>query len=73
LISSVKIEGFQQKVMMMDKAMQAAMQQVSLERAHKVLLGNPPCGRFGSKGAVYFVRVVGDLGNPKFRVRELAV
>ncbi len=34
----------------------------------KVLLGNPPCGRFGSKGAVYFVRVVGDLGNPKFKV-----
>jgi len=36
LISSVKLEGFQQKVMMMDKAMQAAMQQVSLERAHMV-------------------------------------
>lgn len=35
----------------------------------KALLRNPICGRFGSKGAVFFVRVLGDVGNPEFRVR----
>jgi len=35
----------------------------------KSLLGNPPCGRFGSKGIAYFVRVRGGLGNHKFKVR----
>jgi hypothetical protein len=35
----------------------------------KTLLRNPVCGRIGSKGAVFFVRVLGDLKNPEFRVR----
>lgn len=39
----------------------------------KFFLGNPPCGRFGSKGIAYFVRVQGlDLArrkNPKFKVQ----
>jgi hypothetical protein len=34
----------------------------------KVLLSNPVCGRIGQKGAVYFVRYRGQLGNPEFRV-----
>ncbi len=34
----------------------------------KVLLGNPPSGRIGQKGVVYFVRYRGQLGNPEFRV-----
>jgi hypothetical protein len=38
-------------------------------RVAQALLENPPCGRFGSKGAVFFVRVAGNLGNPKFTVR----
>ena len=39
----------------------------------RALLNDPPCGRFGSKGAVFFVRVLGDFGNPKFKVKgELA-
>jgi len=33
------------------------------------ILRNPPCGRFGSKGAVYFVRVMAEVGNPKFSVK----
>lgn len=37
-------------------------------RAAKVLLGgDPPCGRFGSKGAVFFVRVAPGVSNQKFR------
>jgi hypothetical protein len=35
----------------------------------RTLLNNPICGRVGQKGAVFFVRVNGDLGNPEFRVR----
>ncbi|MBZ0217183.1 MAG: bifunctional DNA primase/polymerase [Fimbriimonadaceae bacterium] len=38
-------------------------------RLGRALLGNPSCGRFGSKGAVFFVRVIGDLGNPKFKIK----
>ena len=34
----------------------------------RTLLRNPICGRFGQKGAVFFVRVRGNLGNPEFRV-----
>jgi Bifunctional DNA primase/polymerase, N-terminal len=33
------------------------------------LLRNPPCGRIGKKGAVFFVRVRGRLSNPEFRVQ----
>jgi hypothetical protein len=36
------------------------------------LLVRPPCSRIGSKGAVFFVRVAGNLGNPKFTVRGAA-
>lgn len=36
----------------------------------KQLLNNPVCGRFGSKGIVYFVRVSGELGNPKFKLSD---
>jgi Bifunctional DNA primase/polymerase, N-terminal len=32
------------------------------------LLNNPPSGRIGKKGAVFFVRVRGRLSNPEFRV-----
>jgi hypothetical protein len=32
------------------------------------LLRDPPCGRVGKKGAVFFVRVRGRLSNPEFRV-----
>lgn len=35
----------------------------------KAILRNPVCGRVGSKGVVFFVRVLGNLGNPEFRVR----
>lgn len=38
----------------------------------RALLQDPPCGRIGSKGAAFFVRVAGDLGNPKFTVRGAA-
>lgn len=38
---------------------------VSIGRA---LLRDPPSGRIGKKGAVFFVRVRGHLGNPEFRV-----
>ncbi len=34
----------------------------------RTLLRNPACGRIGEKGAVFFVRVRGDVGNPEFRV-----
>ena len=38
-------------------------------RVAKALLGgNPPCGRFGSKGAVFFVRIMPGVENRKFRV-----
>lgn len=37
-------------------------------RLGAAVLGNPPSGRFGAKGAVYFVRVLADLGSPKFKV-----
>jgi hypothetical protein len=35
----------------------------------RVLLRDPPCGRIGQKGIVYFVRVLGVVGNPEFRVK----
>jgi hypothetical protein len=35
----------------------------------RALLRDPPCGRAGKKGAVFFVRVRGPLSNPEFRVR----
>lgn len=38
---------------------------VGLARA---LLRSPVSGRIGKKGAVFFVRVAGDFGNPEFRV-----
>jgi Bifunctional DNA primase/polymerase, N-terminal len=38
----------------------------------RALLQDPPCGRFGSKGAVFFVRVAGSVGNRKFRVKGKA-
>jgi hypothetical protein len=34
----------------------------------RALLRDPPCGRVGRKGAVFFVRVRGHLSNPEFRV-----
>ena len=33
-----------------------------------MLGGDPPCGRFGSKGAVYFVRVQRGIKSKEFRV-----
>lgn len=39
-------------------------------RLSMALFGNPPCTRIGSKGTVIFVRVVGDLGNQKFRCKS---
>jgi hypothetical protein len=40
-------------------------------RLAKVLLGgDPPCGWFGSKGAVFFVRVAPGVKNRKFRVGQ---
>lgn len=33
-----------------------------------VILRSPVSGRIGKKGAVYFVRVAGNFGNPEFRV-----
>jgi hypothetical protein len=38
-------------------------------RLGRALLGDPPCGRVGKKGAVFFVRVRGRLSNPEFRVQ----
>lgn len=35
----------------------------------ELLGGDPPCGRIGKKGAVFFVQVIGNLGNPEFRVK----
>jgi hypothetical protein len=37
-------------------------------RVGRALLGDPPSGRIGMKGAVFFVRVRGRLSNPEFRV-----
>lgn len=39
-------------------------------RIGRALLGDPPCGRIGKKGAVFFVRVRGPLANPEFRVKD---
>lgn len=33
--------------------------------AAKHLLGNPPCGRIGSRGIAWFVRIKGELGKSK--------
>jgi hypothetical protein len=38
-------------------------------RISRALLRDPPCGRIGMKGAVFFVRVRGRLSNPEFRVQ----
>lgn len=38
-------------------------------RPIKAVLGNPVSGRFGSKGAVFFVRIKGKLPNSKFKVK----
>jgi hypothetical protein len=38
-------------------------------RIGRALLRDPPCGRIGKKGAVFFVRVRGSLSNPEFRVQ----
>jgi hypothetical protein len=38
-------------------------------RVGRALLGDPPSGRVGKKGAVFFVRVRDALSNPEFRVR----
>ena len=35
----------------------------------RALLRDPPCGRVGKKGAVFFVRVRSRLSNPEFRVQ----
>lgn len=35
----------------------------------RAVLRDPPCGRIGSKGAVFFVRVTGAIRNAEFRVR----
>ena len=37
-------------------------------RIGRALLRDPPCGRIGKRGAVFFVRVRGRLSNPEFRV-----
>ena len=37
-------------------------------RVGRALLRDPPCGRIGKRGAVFFVRVRGRLRNPEFRV-----
>ncbi len=36
----------------------------------RTLLNNPPCGRIGKKGAVFFVRILPSLASQKFRVKE---
>jgi hypothetical protein len=38
-------------------------------RIGQALLRDPPSGRIGKKGAVFFVRVRGRLSNPEFEVR----
>ena len=38
-------------------------------RITQALLRDPPSGRIGKKGAVFFVRVRGPLSNPEFKVR----
>lgn len=38
-------------------------------RIGRALLRDPPTGRIGKKGAVFFMRVRGRLGNPEFRVQ----
>jgi hypothetical protein len=38
-------------------------------RIGQAVLRDPPCGRVGKKGAVFFVRVRGHLSNPEFRVQ----
>jgi hypothetical protein len=38
-------------------------------RNGRALLRDPPSGRIGKKGAVFFVRVRGRLSNPEFRVQ----
>jgi Bifunctional DNA primase/polymerase, N-terminal len=38
-------------------------------RIGQALLRDPPCGRIGGKGAIFFVRVRGRLSNDEFKVR----
>jgi hypothetical protein len=38
-------------------------------RIAQALLRDPPSGRVGKKGAVFFARVRGALSNPEFKVR----
>ena len=38
-------------------------------RIGRVVLRDPPSGRIGKKGVVFFVRVRGPLSNPEFNVR----
>ena len=38
-------------------------------RIGRVVLRDPPSGRIGKKGAVFFVRVHGPLSNPEFKAR----
>jgi Bifunctional DNA primase/polymerase, N-terminal len=38
-------------------------------RLGRASLLDAPCGRVGRRGAAFFVRVRGDLGNPEFKVR----
>jgi hypothetical protein len=38
-------------------------------RIGRALLRDPPSGRVGKKGAVFFVRVRGALSNPEFKIR----
>ena len=38
-------------------------------RVAQALLRDPPSGRVGKKGAVFFVRVRGALSNPEFKIR----
>jgi hypothetical protein len=38
-------------------------------RIGRALLRDPPCGRIGKKGSVFFVRVRGRLSNPEFRMQ----
>ena len=36
----------------------------------RALLQNPPCGRVGSKGVAFFVRVADDTASAKFKVKD---
>ena len=42
----------------------------SYVRVTGVLLGNPPCGRFGARGILYFVRIRGGTRYREFKVEQ---